>query len=334
MKPGLYTNIPEEQYHSDEAISSHGLNALARSPLHYWSYYKNPERPTPKETPALKIGSAIHKAILEPDKFEKEYVQEPQLTDYKGVLDKLEDYKERAKALGLPVSGTKGALKYKIQSQESLQDAPGSVFWDDIVGNIVQGRISLSKAEYKACRGISYRVHKHPAASKIFSSGIPEASIFWTDPDTGVSCRGRIDWIQLEPDTAEEIIYYTVADIKSTQNASPASFQRDVFKYGYHIQAAMYWDGMSALGYYPQSFVFSAWEKKPPFATALYYMTEELLEAGRKEYKRLLKIYAECLKTDNWPGYSNSIEPLLLPDWYGKTEIIEEVESEDWLAEL
>jgi len=331
MKPGLYTNILEEQYHADEAVSSHGLKALSRSPLHYWAYYKNPERPPQKETPALKIGSAIHKAILEPDKFEKEYVQEPQLTDYKGVLDKLEDYKERAKTLGLPVSGTKGVLKSKILQAETLQDAPGSVFWDDIVGTITQGRISLSKAEYRACRGISYRVHKHPAASKIFSYGTPETSIFWTDPDTGVSCRGRIDWMQ--PDT-EYVDYRTIVDIKSTQNASPESFQRDVFKYGYHIQAAMYWDGMTALGYYPQSFVFSAWEKKPPFATALYYMTEELLEAGRKEYKKLLKIYAECLKTDTWPGYSNSIEPLLLPDWYGKTEISEEVESDDWLSEL
>lgn len=331
MKNGLYTNISEEQYHADEAISSHGLNALSRSPLHYWSYYKNPERPPQKETPTQKIGTAIHKAILEPDKFEKEYVQEPQLVDYKGVLDKLEDYKERAKQLGLPVSGTKGALKYKITQAETLQDAPGSVFWDDLVGTVTQGRISLSKLEYRACRGISYRVHKHPAASKIFSSGIPETSIFWTDNDTGVSCRGRIDWLQPEVD---DITYITIADIKSTQNASPISFQRDVFKYGYHIQAAMYWDGLATLGYYPQSFVFSAWEKKPPFATALYYMTEELLEAGRKEYKKLLKIYAECLNTDNWPGYSNSIEPLLLPEWYGKTEVSDEQEGDDWLAEL
>lgn len=331
MKNGLYTNIPEEQYHADEAISSHGLNTISRSPLHYWAYYKNPERLPQKETPALKIGSAIHKAILEPNKFEKEYVQEPQLIDYKGVLDKLEDYKERAKELSLPISGTKGLLKSKIIQAETLQDAPGSVFWDDLVGTITQGRISLSKAEYRACRGISHRVHTHPSAKQIFHTGWPETSIFWTDRDTGVSCRGRLDWIYPEDVNTKN---RTIVDVKSTINASSNSFQRDVFKYGYHIQAAMYWDGLTSLGYNVGNFIFSAWEKKPPFATALYYMTTELLNAGREEYKKLIKIYAECLESNTWPGYSNNIEPLLLPDWYDKTEIIEEPEGGDWLGDL
>jgi hypothetical protein len=328
MKPGIYYGIPEELYHADEAISSHGLNSIARSPLHYWAQYKNPERPPQKETPALKIGSAIHRAILEPDIFENMYVQEPQLSDYKGVLDKLDDYKDRCKALNIPISGTKDVLKARIKGSESLQDGPGSIFWDELVPQIVGSRITLSRHEYKACRAISYRIHKHPAASGIFKSGKPETSIFWTDSDTGVLCRGRIDWLT---ETNNGI---WIVDIKSTQNASPESFQRDVFKYGYHIQAAFYYDGLLSLGKNPETFVFSVWEKRPPFATALYYMTSELLEAGRKEYKKLIKIYAKCLESDTWPGYSNEIEPLVLPEWYGKEQIEVQTESEDWLENL
>jgi exodeoxyribonuclease VIII len=327
LKPGLYTNLSEDQYHASDGISSHGLNTIARSPLHYWAAYLNPEKSSKKETPALKIGSAIHRAILEPDKFESMYIREPQITDYKGVLDKLDDYKEACKARGLPMSGTKDVLKARIKAFLSTQELPTASFWDELEPQIVGSRIPLARHEYKACRAISYRVHKHPCASEIFKIGTPEVSIYWKDLDTDVLCRGRIDWITESGHTPY------IVDIKSTQNANPESFQRDVFKYGYHIQAAMYWDGLLTLGYSPDSFVFSAWEKRPPYATALYFMTDEVLEAGRNEYKKLLKVYAKCLETDNWPGYSNNIEPLILPEWYGKQDTVIE-ESEDWLADL
>lgn len=328
MKSGIYLGLDENTYHNDDAISSHGLNAIARSPLHFWSLYKNPDRFKPKETPAYKTGTAIHRAVLEPDKFTNEYVQQPEVTDYKGVLDKLDDYKAAAKDLGVAVSGTKAELKARIKQAVIASGSVIGGFWDEIEAQVVGNRIPLNKSEFQACRAISSRIHKHKIGSALFSDGDAESSIFWTDQETGVDCRGRIDW--LKHDSMEN--RWIITDIKSTTNASPLSFQRDVFKYGYHIQSAFYWDALLQLDMQPSSFVFAVWEKKQPYASAFYYLTPELLELGRKEYKRLIRIYAECLNKNSWPGYED-IQPISIPDWY-KEGIEIEVEQDDWLGEL
>ena len=40
-----------------------------------------------------------------------------------------------------------------------------------------------------------------------------------------------------------------------------------------------------------------------------------MLEAGRREYKRLLKLYLKCLTSGVWPCYDQSIQQLDLPRW-------------------
>jgi hypothetical protein len=92
----------------------------------------------------------------------------------------------------------------------------------------------------------------------------------------------------------------------------------------------MYLDGLVALGYNPTAFIFAAWEKHSPYAPALYYASESLLQAGRIEYKRLLKIYRNCLETDKWEGYPAGIHEVNLPANFQPSS-----ESEpDWLDEM
>jgi len=71
--------IPNEEYHASSGISNSALSELKKSPLHYWSKYLAPERPPSHETPAMRIGTAVHAAILEPHLFESEYVQAPKV---------------------------------------------------------------------------------------------------------------------------------------------------------------------------------------------------------------------------------------------------------------
>lgn len=73
MKPGLYTRdqLSNDAYHASSPISSSGLKRILQSPAHF----KYP--PASTVTRAKDIGSAIHCAVLEPDRF---------LTDYR-VID-------------------------------------------------------------------------------------------------------------------------------------------------------------------------------------------------------------------------------------------------------
>ena len=71
IKPGIYRNVKITDYHSGDGLSATGLCELMRSPLHYITSLKTPH----KETPALKLGSATHCAILEPERFAREYIK-------------------------------------------------------------------------------------------------------------------------------------------------------------------------------------------------------------------------------------------------------------------
>lgn len=76
--------MPNEAYHAYEGISNSGLNHVARSPAHY--RYAPPY----KSTRAMEIGTAFHTALLEPERYESEYMtvtgcNDRRLAEYKGA---------------------------------------------------------------------------------------------------------------------------------------------------------------------------------------------------------------------------------------------------------
>ena len=72
-KPGIYRDISNSEYHSGEGLAASHLRELLRSPLHYITRVNT----SSKETPAMKLGTAVHCAILEPERFEIEYIEAP-----------------------------------------------------------------------------------------------------------------------------------------------------------------------------------------------------------------------------------------------------------------
>jgi exodeoxyribonuclease VIII len=72
MKPGVYSDISNESYHSGPGISKSGLDLIHRSPLHFRHAYAadNDNRP---DTKAYFIGREIHSLVLEPELFYREY---------------------------------------------------------------------------------------------------------------------------------------------------------------------------------------------------------------------------------------------------------------------
>ena len=64
-------------YHKDiTKVSKSGLDQIAKSPLHYWERYLNPNY-VEKKTAALTLGGAFHCRILEPAEWGKRYAIAP-----------------------------------------------------------------------------------------------------------------------------------------------------------------------------------------------------------------------------------------------------------------
>jgi len=60
---GIHEGMDGDKYHTLPGLSNTGLGKHLASPAHYRAYVRNP----PKETPALRLGKLLHKAVLEPD---------------------------------------------------------------------------------------------------------------------------------------------------------------------------------------------------------------------------------------------------------------------------
>lgn len=82
-------------YHAADGLGSSALNALARSPWHYWAEYLNPERPARKSTPAMEAGTLAHMALLEPYRVHDEYAVKPE-----GIDLRTKDGKAWAESVG------------------------------------------------------------------------------------------------------------------------------------------------------------------------------------------------------------------------------------------
>lgn len=165
------------------------------------------------------------------------------------------------------------------------------------------GQAILSEQDGEMIFSIRDSVRSNPTAAKILASGNAEVTIF-TDVDN-VPAKCRIDWLRSN----------IITDLKTTDNASAASFQKTVINYGYDVQAAWYLDCAKAAGLSISSFIFIAVEKSPPYAVAIYELESDAIELGRQKYKKALSIYKHCLATGEWPGYPTDIQIITLPTW-------------------
>lgn len=298
MQPGIYFDLSNEDYHGGPGVSKSGLDKIAVSPLHYWQAYLNPDREPRKDKKHFRIGTAIHTAILEPEKFDEQYIIVPE---------------------DAPRRPTKTQLNAKKPSDDTLY-AIG--WWEDFDAMVAaNGALVLAPEEKAITVAVAQQVAKSRLASKVFTdAGRPEVSVFWNDPDTGVLCKCRPDWLITEGMLA-------ILDVKSTASAAMEDFQRSAFNYRYHVQAAWYLDGLAhAMGETPDSFMFLAFEKEPPFACAWYFADSGMIEAGRREYRQALETYARCLEKNEWPGYGDQLVPLTLPRWAERQLLLGELD--------
>jgi hypothetical protein len=65
----------------------------------------------------------------------------------------------------------------------------------------------------------------------------------------------------------------------------------------------------------PLPMVFIVVENEPPHCVALYMLDQEAVDAAESRIHRLIDQYAECKAADQWSGYSQEIETLILPKW-------------------
>lgn len=70
---GIHSMISNAEYHADPAISASHLHAISHNPHNYFKKYLDPERPASEPTAAMRLGTFVHTAVLEPDDLDRRY---------------------------------------------------------------------------------------------------------------------------------------------------------------------------------------------------------------------------------------------------------------------
>lgn len=177
------------------------------------------------------------------------------------------------------------------------------------------GKAPILAAEWGQVQAMAAVLRLHPLAAVLFNpdNGTAEQSFFWTDPETGVDCRARFDWLT-NPGGGRLII----PDYKTAVTANPQVFARKhAPEYGYPQQGAWYRDAAIAAGLDDDpAFLFVVQEKTAPYLVSVIELDREALATGAALNYRARTVYAECSEADRWPGYSDDVALVSLPNWY------------------
>lgn len=286
---GLWRDMPAEQYHAVDAMSSGGLKLVRQSPFHFFGRKLDQNRPAEKDTKAKANGTLAHCMLLEPHEFDARFTVVP------------EDAPNRP------------SIRQRKAAKPSEATVAAIAWWDAFdaanVGKIIVDPDALASARAQAAA-----VRALPDVAALLADGYPEASAFWIDDDTGELCKCRPDWVSTGHGSDGKSVI--LVDGKTTTDASPDGFGRAIWNYAYHLQAAWYVDGFeAATGMNVHGFVFAAVESAWPHAAAAYMLGDDVMDKARKEYRRLLNTYAECRRTGVWPGYAPGVSLINLPTW-------------------
>lgn len=178
--------------------------------------------------------------------------------------------------------------------------------WKAFAATLRPGVTALKPEEHEEgrCQAASLRAHRE--IGELLSSGFAEASIFWTDEETGVRCRCRPDWLHETPEG------WIVLDLK-TGPAAPWAFGSQVARMTYEVQDAFYSAGIEAATGKPViAFVFGVVETSSPYLSMCGMIDDEGRGSGRRKTRKALQDYARCVEKNEWPGYEG-VQSISLP---------------------
>ena len=154
-EPGIHYGIPFADYLKIDAVSASALKEIRVSPRHYWRKRQRPDQ----DCDAYRVGRAGHTAILEPDRFLREYV--------------LWDAKAK-----------NGSGKKAPRRGEQ---------WDTFL-SMHAGKSILTDEQYDLALAMRDAAREHPTVSRWLAvPGKHEVTLIWDDPRTGVRCKARLD---------------------------------------------------------------------------------------------------------------------------------------------
>ncbi|WP_058912839.1 PD-(D/E)XK nuclease-like domain-containing protein [Entomohabitans teleogrylli] len=254
MKQGIYHGISNDEYHGGPGISKSQLDDIAISPAIYqWRKLAPVDN---EKTKSLDMGTALHCLLLEPDEFDKRFIVAPEF-NRRTNSGKAEEAEFILQCVGLKMT-------------------------------------VMSSDEGRKLKLMRESVFAHPGARWLLEQeGDSEASIYWTDPETGELCRSRPDRMLRN--------HHFIVDVKKV--ADMQRFSRHIEEFRYHVQEAMYCDGYKIINGVAPRFAFLAVSESIDcgrYPVRLFVLDDDDHDAGYRIYRRDLQTFHQAKISNEW----------------------------------
>lgn len=273
--------LPAERYHAHEAIGASMLEDFRKSRRLFEARYVTKAIAAKEPTPAMELGTLIHLRILEPQRYERD--------------------------LAPPAPDVAPDGKKWLRRKGSDHERWWEEYEESVAGKIIADNETRAMVE-----AIAKSVYAKPWAERLLrGDGKAEFSIFWTDAETGLPLKCRVDWFAA-----------ISVDLKSTNNPAPAAYARSLVGLGYARKLAHYRAGISAFTGKDAEFLHIAIGTEVPFPCGCYeiddrdYYDSRTPRLGEQQWRRTLKELAECVETGDFSDpFERQILELKLPNY-------------------
>lgn len=338
MKPGIYRNLPNAEYHGGPGDSKSGLDLVRKSPA-LLRAVKTGQRER-KPTKSQATGTSIHAMVLEPDLVAATYALP--FTAPAGTLTTNDELKAALSEAGAAFKQSAKKADLEALAREVLPDVP--LMSDQRAAYDVanKDKVVIEPDEWARLENMLAAIRAHPAAMKLLrGAGEAELSCYWeqpvVDPATGqqvlnpdgtpatILMRCRPDWWRHDG---------IIVDLKSTSpgGAAPAEFARSLLNWRYYVQDPLYLKGARQALHAakqsgsefdafqsPRAFVFIVVETDAcvvdgvSMGVAVYQLQADSVALGEFEIVEDVATLYRCQQSGKWPGYSERIEAIELP---------------------
>ena len=271
------TDQPFEAYQNDGYVNSSALKAGRKSMLHMKAVIDGVAK---DPSPAMLLGSALHAAIFEPQRFAQMVRVAP-------------DVDRRTKA--------------------------GKEEHAAFVASLPKDAIVLSGEDYQAVRDAQLAVNASILPT-LMGAGESEVSIYWGEQwrYKVVGCKGRLDWLgHLAGDTTQGLIIdiKTTRDASPAAFSRAAASYGYVHQAAWYMRAAA---RLNAMGQCPKiaDYLIVAVEMEAPHAVGIYRVSGDDLKAADLDNLETLHRWAAACYANEWPGPTGTgIRTLNVPEW-------------------
>lgn len=308
---GIHEGVPFHIYQEWPALNQSVLKHGLTTPKHMKAAWDG--LMTKGDSEAMRLGRALHSKLLEPEKFNDQWVVSQGCGAVLGTGQrKGETCGKAASFRELPPENVEELDEWSplwfcgTHAKKQPCEEPIDFLTFDQVADI---------------DAICEEMKGDPTIALLRSLGGCEVSLVYDM--NGVKCKCRLDkFIKRTKTKKGELWPPTIVDIKKVRvgHATEEHWENAVRTYRYDIQAAWYVDAVGILTGEVPVFMWVMIEEGYPYDINVKFCSPSTLSLGRREYQRLFGMFQYGMESNEWHGYKTSMEigNAGVPDWFLK----------------